>query len=692
MNIDKFFTHLLKNADNNGFLTLFSAQADTNHHLIEHIDISSDDAVLQLSETVDSWRDKVGFNIYYSPAIRRTDLKKSERGGLDSITQALGFVVDCDTPESHRLWSNNCKDINLNPSIVVQTSSQRVQLIYLFKKPTNDFETWKIYAERLVNHFGCDSATKDLAHIFRVPNTTNYPNKKKKLDGRITEESIVIYPKDGAVVYYDLEDFSVLPEIEILRKEDLKLRKEINLSFLSEQDIIGRLPSNIQGQILNTSPVKDRSQLDWSIAKEFIKVGASLGNLKSFYENNINEAFADKYRNRKNKEKYLEDTYNRAFDSVLLDSKQVEGDKIVRKNTLFDQILNADKISEFGGEEIDYWISYWLPKNSIVMIHGSAGCGKTYFLCDFLYKLSLGQNIGGSDIPNTAKVLYIDFELSRFETARRHQQLIKQYGKSKNWFSLNPSFAQTDTLYTWSLADKEFVGDLLETIRDFKSDIVVIDSARSSMLSTGFKENDAESWSPLNDFMMKVRNMGKSVVYIHHDSKAGNYSGSTASITNIDIELHIKKKGKEKTNEIITDFSLYRLTKNGVPRFTVLNAFEVNYGDKNRFRDPDLHTDQSYVYLRDQDTGIVYLENWDENSQSEKQAIWINCSPKEKAHALKNGYWTGNFETVSFIADHLSMSRTTITKYLKDNINLLELKEKLIGENSLPNIGNTESS
>ena len=162
------------------------------------------------------------------------------------------------------------------------------------------------------------------------------------------------------------------------------------------------------------------------------------------------------------------------------------------------------------------------------------------------------------------------------------------------------------------------------------------------MLSTGFKENDAESWSPLNDFMLKIRNMGKSVIYIHHDSKAGNYSGSTASITNIDIELHVKKKSKEKTNEIIMDYQLKRLTKNGVPKYTLLNAFDVNFGDKNRFRDPDLHVDQSYIYLRDQDSGLVTLENYDESSQTEQQAKWLQFSPKEKAHALKEGYWTGN--------------------------------------------------
>jgi len=677
---ENFFTNLLKNADKNGLLTLFSAQADTNQNLIEHFNIAEKDIISNISETIDSWNDKVGFNIYYSPSIRKPNLGKKERGGLDTITQALGFVVDCDTPNSFNQWKINAEEVNLKPSYVVQTSSKRVQLVYLFSKPTKDFDLWKKYAERLVKHFECDSATKDLAHVFRVPNTTNYPNKKKKLDGRIAETSIIIYPQDHNVDFYDLDDFKVLPEIEILRKEDLQLRKDINLSFLSEQDIISRLPTNVQSEILNTSPARDRSQLDWSIAKEFIKVGASFGNLKAFYDNNINESFADKYRNRKDREKYLDNTFERAFESVEQESTQVEDGKIVRKNTLFNQILNADSISEFGGETIDYWITYWLPKQAIVMLHGSAGCGKTYVLCDFLYCLSLGRNVAGSEIQQQAKILYIDFELSRFETARRHKQLIKTYGKSDNWYSLNPSFAETDTVYTWSLADKTFVGDLLETIRDFNSDIVVIDSARSSMLSTGFKENDAESWSPLNDFMLKIRNMGKSVIYIHHDSKAGNYSGSTASITNIDIELHVKKKSKEKTNEIIMDYQLMRLTSNGVPRYTLLNAFEVNFGDKNRFRDPDLHLDQSYIYLRDQDTGLVTLENYDESSQTEQQALWLQCSPKEKAHALSSGVWTGTKENISSISTTLGMSRTTITKYLKENINLNELKARLIGK------------
>ena len=676
--ISSFFSNLLKSVANRGLLVLFSAQADTNQLMIEQIDLKDEDYLENITETIDSWSDKVGFNIYYPIAIRDYGLKKNERGGLGQITSALGFVVDCDKFESFNNWENNAKEIKLMPSYVVQTSSKRVQLVYLFSKPTKDFEKWKDIAKRLVNHFDCDSATHDLAHVFRVPNTVNYPNKKKKSEGRVAEDSIIIYPKSEDIKFYEIEDFEILPEIEILRKDDLKIRKEINLSHLTEKEILGRLPQNIQVEILSATPAQDRSQLDWSIAKEFIKVGSSFENLKNFYDNRINEPFADKYRNRKNREKYLEDTFERAFESVERESMQVEDGQVIRRNTLFNQILSADEISKFGSKSIDYWISYWLPKNSIVMVHGAAGCGKTYALCDFLYCLSRGKSVAGAEIPQKAKVLYIDFELSKFETSRRHQQLINTYGTSFNWFSLNPSFSQTDTLYIWSLADKEFVGDLLETIRDFKSDIVVIDSARSSMLSTGFKENDAESWSPLNDFMMKVRNMGKSVVYIHHDSKAGNYSGSTASITNIDIEIHIKKKSKDKTSEIEMDFNIARLTKNGVPRYTLLNAFEMNFGDKNRFRDPDLHRDTSYVYLRDQDTGIVSFEAYDESVQSDKQAKWVNLTNKEKAHALAYGIWTGNHETKSHIARTLGIARNTVNKYLNDKIDPNTIKEKLL--------------
>ena len=63
-------------------MTLFSAQADTNHHLIEHIDLSDENSIDSISETIEDWKDKVGFNIYYSPAIRRTDLKNTKEAVL----------------------------------------------------------------------------------------------------------------------------------------------------------------------------------------------------------------------------------------------------------------------------------------------------------------------------------------------------------------------------------------------------------------------------------------------------------------------------------------------------------------------------------------------------------------------------------------------------------------------------------
>ena len=94
--ISSFFSNLLKSVANRGLLVLFSAQADTNQLMIEQIDLKDEDCLENITETIDSWSDKVGFNIYYPIAIRDYGLKKNERGGLGQITSALGFVVDCD--------------------------------------------------------------------------------------------------------------------------------------------------------------------------------------------------------------------------------------------------------------------------------------------------------------------------------------------------------------------------------------------------------------------------------------------------------------------------------------------------------------------------------------------------------------------------------------------------------------------
>jgi hypothetical protein len=57
--------------------------------------------------------------------------------------------------------------------------------------------------------------------------------------------------------------------------------------------------------------------------------------------------------------------------------------------------------------------------------------------------------------------------------------------------------------------------DALELIGD--AEFVVIDNI-STLCRTG-KENEAESWIPVQNFLLKLRRLGKSVLLVHHSGK-----------------------------------------------------------------------------------------------------------------------------------------------------------------------------
>ena len=71
-----------------------------------------------------------------------------------------------------------------------------------------DFKRWRDAARRLEFAWGADTCTKDPTHVWRVPDTTNWPNAKKREAGRVAETAIICQANHS--VRYDPEDFEGL--------------------------------------------------------------------------------------------------------------------------------------------------------------------------------------------------------------------------------------------------------------------------------------------------------------------------------------------------------------------------------------------------------------------------------------------------------------------------------------------------
>jgi len=127
-------------------------------------------------------------NVYMPLVLMRKDLPPGKKGGEKDIVSILGLVADFDDNDAHK-WPER---IPHSPSYVLETSPGRFQVGFVFDKPVNPQKAKKL-AVALKKFCNCDHGTADISHVWRIPETLNWPNKKKVDAGRSSEPFSVNY-------------------------------------------------------------------------------------------------------------------------------------------------------------------------------------------------------------------------------------------------------------------------------------------------------------------------------------------------------------------------------------------------------------------------------------------------------------------------------------------------------------------
>ena len=87
------------------------------------------------------------------------------------------------------------------------------------------------------------------------------------------------------------------------------------------------------------------------------------------------------------------------------------------------------------------------------------------------------------------------------------------------------------------IASSEGQADINEYIDDF--DLVVIDNL--STLARSGRENEAESWLPIQEWALFLRKMGKSVLFVHHAGKGGQQRGTSRKEDVLDTVINLRR-------------------------------------------------------------------------------------------------------------------------------------------------------
>jgi hypothetical protein len=181
-------------------------------------------------------------------------------------------------------------------------------------------------------------------------------------------------------------------------------------------------------------------------------------------------------------------------------------------------------------------VSPWLMEQSVNMVYANRGVGKTFFGLALANHIVRAKSFLGWDIPKAEGVLYLDGEMPASLLQERNKELTKDMEENMApLFIFNPEDVGK-RLDLSRQEDRELLKDTLVDLKDIVK-IIIIDNI-SCLIPV--KENEADEWVPINNFLIELRHLGFSVILVHHTNKNGGQRGTSKREDPLDVTIELK--------------------------------------------------------------------------------------------------------------------------------------------------------
>jgi len=184
----------------------------------------------------------------------------------------------------------------------------------------------------------------------------------------------------------------------------------------------------------------------------------------------------------------------------------------------------------------DQLLAPWLPSQGLTMVFAYRGVGKTHFALGVAYAVSSGGSFLGWQAPGAAGVLYIDGEMPGPVMQERLSAIITSNDKEP----AAPFILLTPDLQPEGMPrlDSDEGQAAIEGIITDDIKLIVVDNI--STLS-GAKENEADGWTPIQEWALRQRSKGRSVLFVHHSGKGGQQRGTSRREDVLDTVIALRR-------------------------------------------------------------------------------------------------------------------------------------------------------
>ncbi len=215
------------------------------------------------------------------------------------------------------------------------------------------------------------------------------------------------------------------------------------------------------------------------------------------------------------------------IDIDLDDNKSIAG-SIVKSTDFVSLELPAKRII----------LDPWLTEQSLTLISGWRGTGKTWFALSLLDAISKRLAFGPWETETPVKTLYLEGEMASQDVQQRAKELDMGVG-AEHVYIYSDSYASSLGIPRANLLCEKWQQSIKQYMIDKNIKLWVCDNIAS--LASGLDENSAEAWGPVNTWLLGLRFAGISTILLHHTGKSGEQRGTSHREDNLDNSIILKQ-------------------------------------------------------------------------------------------------------------------------------------------------------
>jgi putative DNA primase/helicase len=188
-----------------------------------------------------------------------------------------------------------------------------------------------------------------------------------------------------------------------------------------------------------------------------------------------------------------------------------------------------------------------IPEKGLVMLYGARGTGKTYLAHGIAHAVATGTSFLKWRAPKPRRVLLIDGEMPAVALRERLSQVAGPEGASAPYATIvsAPQGGASLEIIASDLLDNG-VGNLASAPVQAKLerclggfDLLILDNLSS--LTAALRENDGDAWSCFQQWLLRLRRHGVSVLIVHHAGKGGEQRGTSRREDVLDTTINLRR-------------------------------------------------------------------------------------------------------------------------------------------------------